>query len=118
MRAVIVEDEPLIGEALAEQVRRAGWEVAGIAADSQHARSLIATALPDLIILDVDLADGPTGPSLARACVRGAAEVVFVTAHEELVAEPEARAFPILRKPFRPEQLLAHLERVEQLKVA
>lgn len=59
-RILIVEDEPLIRENYVQALRKHGYEVQAVA-DRNAAMKLLASRLPDLVILDVCLKDDPEG---------------------------------------------------------
>ena len=53
---LIVDDHPMVRERLTEVIQRyADLRVCGQAEDAIHARQLIATAKPDLVIVDLAL---------------------------------------------------------------
>ena len=54
-RILIVEDDPLIAEDIAESLKEIGYEIAGIAYDSDEAMQMVQTVNPDLTLLDVNL---------------------------------------------------------------
>ncbi len=54
-RVLIVEDDPLIAEDIAESLKEIGYIIAGIAYDADEAMALISTSKPDIAILDVNL---------------------------------------------------------------
>lgn len=64
-RLVVVEDEPLVQDLLAQELSRAGFDVRA-ASSSSSARQLVAEFDPDVILLDVDLGSGPNGIHLAH----------------------------------------------------
>ena len=85
MRVFLVEDADLIRERLIEMLRAVpGVELAGEAASVQPAISLILAARPDVVILDMQLADG-SGLDVLRTLRRDAAEMVVIvlTNHAE-----------------------------------
>lgn len=110
MRVLIAEDEPMIGQHIARILESLGHEVVGIVADSQSGLALIRSFRPDLLLLDVDLEDGPTGPILAEEGAKANADVVFITAHADVAAA--TIEVPVLHKPFRTDDLSDHVEAV------
>jgi CheY-like chemotaxis protein len=103
--ALIVEDEIFVALDLERILIDAGYEVAAIAADSESAMK----AAPEcgFAFVDVNLRDGPTGPTIAR---RIAAEhgikVVFVTANPSQIGDGDG-ALGYIRKPFSERAILA-----------
>jgi CheY-like chemotaxis protein len=64
-RVLVVEDEFLVAIDIEGQLRALDCSVIGLVASMQEARSLIEATRPDLVVLDVALADGRSTP-LAR----------------------------------------------------
>jgi DNA-binding NarL/FixJ family response regulator len=62
---LVVEDEPLLRQLLAERLSVAGFNVAS-AANVAEARKVANDADPDLALIDIDLGDGPNGIDLAK----------------------------------------------------
>ncbi|MGO7419666.1 response regulator, partial [Rhizobium ruizarguesonis] len=85
-RVLIVEDEFLIALDLEATVEGMGMQVAGLANDREQALRL--APLADIAFVDVNLADGPTGPEIGRRLAQehGIA-VVFMTGNPEVVAD-------------------------------
>ncbi|MGH2589696.1 MAG: response regulator [Actinomycetota bacterium] len=65
LRILVVEDEPAISEPLAEGLQREGFD-AEVVATVESAREAFRRDPPDLILLDVMLPDGTTGPRARR----------------------------------------------------
>ncbi len=78
--ALIVEDEIFVALDLERILTDAGYQVAGIAADS---RTAIETAPGcTFAFVDVNLRDGATGPDIARQLAEQfGVKIVFVTAN-------------------------------------
>lgn len=100
-RVLIIEDEFLIALDVAETVEAMGLEVAGLASGRSHALALAQTA--DIAFVDVNLADGRTGPALGRelAEVYGLT-VIYMTANPEEVEAIESGPLGVLTKPVMP----------------
>src|SRR5690606_18347460 len=60
-RALVIEDEPLIAAHLKLQLRQLGHDVVGIAATLTQAIEKALKGRPDIILSDVQLADGSSG---------------------------------------------------------
>ncbi|ARO32839.1 response regulator CheY-like domain-containing protein (plasmid) [Rhizobium sp. NXC14] len=110
-RVLIVEDEFLIALDLGATVEGIGMQVAGLANDREQALRLAPSS--DIAFVDVNLADGPTGPELGRRLAEehGIA-VVFMTGNPETVADGVKGAVGVVQKPVMPwlvEQLLKYL---------
>jgi DNA-binding NtrC family response regulator len=97
MKVLIVEDEGIIAWDLESMVLDNGFEVAGLARTEIEALSLARRA--DIALVDVQLADGPTGPQIARTLIDlYGIEVVFMTGNPEIVAGFEG-AVGVVTKP-------------------
>jgi DNA-binding LytR/AlgR family response regulator len=110
-RVLIVEDEFLIALDLEATVEAMGMQVAGLANDCEQALRL--APLADIAFVDVNLADGPTGPEIGRRLAQehGIA-VVFMTGNPEVVADGVKGAVGVVQKPVMPsvvEQLVKYL---------
>ena len=96
MRVLIVEDEALV--ALELEVLDEGFEVVGSAANAAQAIDLGRRHRPDLALLDLNLADGLTGPRIAKTLVHERlATVVFVTGQTNVLPSDLHGAF--IEKP-------------------
>uniref|UniRef100_B1XVD5 Response regulator receiver protein n=1 Tax=Polynucleobacter necessarius subsp. necessarius (strain STIR1) TaxID=452638 RepID=B1XVD5_POLNS len=114
-RILIIEDEPSIAELIAVNVAHAGYE-SQRALQTDEAILLMASSLPDLIILDWML-PGKSGVQFAkdlRADLRtSATPILMLTAKgEELdkVAGLDAGADDYVTKPFSPKELIARVK--------
>ena len=99
LKVLIVEDERLIAMQLEDDIAEAGHEVVGSAMSSAEAMELAAATRPDLAIVDVHLADGPTGIDVARRLVGPDNVVVFMTANVKRIPDDFAGAAGVLNKP-------------------
>lgn len=97
-RFLIVEDSLLIAMDLEEAIARSGHEVIGIAPDMKVALNYSKEA--DIAFVDVRLADGETGPELARLLVERGLLVIFVTGNPMLVEGRDAGALGVIAKPL------------------
>lgn len=114
MRCVIVDDEPLAVEMLADFVRRTdSLELAGMYTDSVQALCDIRTQNPDLVFLDIQMPD-MNGLELSRMLPEGTM-VVFTTAFKEYAFESyEVDAVDYLLKPIRYQKFLEAVARAEK----
>ncbi|WP_454856199.1 response regulator [Rhizobium binxianense] len=110
-KVLIVEDEFLIALDLEATVEGMGIEVVGLAADKEQALGLGSRA--DVALVDVNLADGATGPEIGRRLAEDyGISVIFMTANPEMVADGIEGAFGVVSKPVMPavvEQLLDYV---------
>ena len=66
LRTLVVEDDPDLAEMLGELLRSQGHQVT-IAPDGTGALACVARSMPDLVVADYNLPDGPDGLELAAA---------------------------------------------------
>jgi CheY-like chemotaxis protein len=103
--ALIVEDEIFVALDLERILTDAGYQVAGIAADSRTALEVAPGCA--FAFVDVNLRDGATGPEIARRIVQDyGVKVVFVTANPSQIAT-DIQALGYTRKPFSEKSILA-----------
>lgn len=105
LRIFVVEDEVLLQMELETYLEDAGHEVAGVAASSREALSAGPAARPDLALVDIHLADGPTGVDVGRAFVEAGIPVVFLTANAARISEDFSGAIGVIGKPYRQQSL-------------
>jgi len=90
IRVLIAEDDPLINQGLADQLRRLGFALAGQAYDGPQAIELAAMEKPGVILMDLQMIDPMTGREDPLAGLKAArvfqehhnAAVILLTAHE------------------------------------
>ena len=106
VRALIVDDEPLLRTHLAHHLAQL-WpelEIAGEARNGREAVDLVVQLRPDVVFLDVHM-PGMNGVEAARL-MGPDVQIVFVTAYEQYaVAAFEQGAIDYLVKPFDAERL-------------
>ncbi len=106
---LIIEDEALTALDLEDLVKSLGHRVCGMARTQKEALALAKRHKPDLILSDIELADGSSGLDAVNEILRSfEAPVIFVTGHSEVLltgAKPEP-AF-LISKPFNEETLKA-----------
>jgi DNA-binding LytR/AlgR family response regulator len=106
VRALIVDDEPLLRTHLAHHLAQL-WpelEIAGEARNGREAVDLVEQLRPDVVFLDVHM-PGMNGVEAARL-MGPDVQIVFVTAYEQYaVAAFEQGAIDYLVKPFDAERL-------------
>ena len=110
-RILIIEDEPIIAMDLETIVEGLGHKVVGVARAGRQAVALAAERKPELIMADIELADGDSGIEVVNEIVTVESRpVVFITAHPRLyLGSVEHRPEPasILAKPFNPDTVRA-----------
>lgn len=96
---LIIEDEIFIAAEMEEVIRDLGHHSAGIADDMESAM-IKASNEVDIALVDVNLADGATGPIIANKLTdEFGIEVIFVTANPAQLGEGVSKAIGALEKP-------------------
>lgn len=121
-KALIAEDEPLLAETLAAELK-AVWPAVDIVARAGDGLSAVEKALallPDVLFLDIRM-PGLTGIDVAQRVAerwpgdRPAPEVVFVTAYDQYAVDAfEHAAVDYLLKPVERSRLERTVERLER----
>ena len=109
-RALIVEDDIIIAMMIADTLQGAGMSDVRVCPGIASALSELARAKPDLLVLDVHLADRDDGWTMAELVMElspAPPVIVFSTASPEKIPARIAGLGAVLEKPFTPEQLLA-----------
>lgn len=96
---LIVEDEFLIAVEMEEVVRDLGHQSVGIADDMQSAMSKASDEV-DVALVDVNLADGASGPLIGEKLAGDfGVEVIFVTANPHQLGKGVDGTLGALEKP-------------------
>jgi len=117
MKAIIIEDERDLAELVAFNLEKEGWKTA-IALDGRSGLELVASELPDLVILDLMLPE-MGGIEVCRALRRhertSAIPIIMVTAKGEEIDRVvgfEVGADDYLVKPFSTRELLLRIKAI------
>lgn len=115
MRVLIVDDEALAREILAEHLAQiSGVEIAGQAANGFEAVKLAEELAPDLMFLDIQMPKLSGFEVLELLGARPPA-VIFTTAHDEYALRAfEVHAVDYLLKPVEPVRLAEAVQRAVQ----
>lgn len=107
-KVMIIEDETIIAMDLKGIVQSMGHEVTGVARTHTAAVDLAHDIRPDLILADIQLADGSSGIDAVNELLRdiGDIPVIFITAFPErlLTGDRPEPAF-LISKPYSEEQV-------------
>lgn len=102
-RILVIEDESIIAADLTNIVEQVGHQVIGVGRTHQEALALATETPPDLILADIQLADGSSGIDAVRDILLnfGAIPVIFITAFPErlLTGKRPEPAF-LITKPY------------------
>lgn len=108
-RVLIVEDEILVALDIESALLDLGIEVVGIATDSQTALRYAQEA--DFALVDVNLRDGHTGPSIGRKLAREyGVRVIFVTANPAQLGGGVEGTMGVMTKPFSDRSISATID--------
>jgi CheY-like chemotaxis protein len=108
-RVLIIEDEPMIAVHLEQIVEDMGHDVSAMAMTHSDALARADEVRPELVLADIQLADGSSGLDAVRDILeRFDVPVVFITAFPErlLTGERPEPAF-LVTKPFKVETVVA-----------
>lgn len=111
MRIFCLEDNPLIVFHIEQLIDDAGHVFAG-ALDSFHDLKENFSALNfDGALIDIDLADGRTGPSAAAWLLERGVQTIFVTGQEQIADQHRDVSIAIIGKPISSADFAAKLRR-------
>ena len=115
-RALIIEDEILVALDLENALIEIGIDVVGIAADRSSALQIAACEPVDFALVDVNLRDGQTGPSIGRTlAVEHGVKVIFVTANPAQLGDGVEGAIGVMSKPFSDASISATVQFLSQV---
>ena len=113
-KILVVEDETEIAHLIQLFLRKTGYTVTALAESGEAALQAADRLLPDLVLMDIELAGALDGVETAELLHhRFSVPVVFLTGLSDdatLRRSRSADAFGYLLKPFRAEQLTAAIE--------
>jgi signal transduction histidine kinase len=111
---LVVEDERIVANDIAESLRKMGYDVVGTAASSEECLRKAAENPPDLVLMDIRIEGDLDGIETAkRLRTRFGVPVIYLTAYadEETVARAcEAEPHGYILKPFRAGELRSMIE--------
>ena len=110
-RILVVEDEWLIADGIAQDLEAAGYAIAGPVASVTRALQLIREEPVDAALLDVNL-NGEKSFAVADELVTRGIPFAFSTGFSRTVIPPKHCDRPMLGKPVGPEQLLAAIAKL------
>jgi CheY-like chemotaxis protein len=111
LKVLIVEDDLMMADFMEELLVDHGYEVSGIARTVEAAIALAQHSKPNLVILDMRLADGGLGTEVAAQLYPpGRPGILYATGNMSQVALTSADGDACLAKPYRSADLLRSLE--------
>jgi DNA-binding response OmpR family regulator len=111
-RALIVEDDPLLAMSLEDALREGGAERVVVCDSVAAAMAELDKLKPDILILDVQLADRGDGWAMAELVHELSPRppaIVFSTGAPERIPAKVAELGAVLAKPYDPQVLIAVL---------
>lgn len=115
-KILIVEDEMIIADMHQDIVEAGGNEVVGIAATSREAVRLFEKHSPDIILMDIYLADETDGiETMEKIRESSQVPVIYVTGNSEEQTRKRAEKTgyaAYLKKPVEPDILTAAIKHV------
>ena len=112
-KILIVEDEFVVANDLAIMLEASGYETLGIAVSAKAALDTIATTIPDLVLLDIQLQGAESGIDLARKLKPLNIAFVYLSANSDQATLQRAKAtepYGFLVKPVRSKDLMVTLD--------
>lgn len=111
---LVVEDETKIRSLLRGYLERAGFSVLTTGSGAE-ALTLVASARPDLIVLDLGLPDVP-GETVAREVRRASATPILIltakTSEEDRIGGLQLGADDYVTKPFSPQEVVLRVQAI------
>lgn len=114
VRILILEDEMIIAEAMAQKLEAMGYEVVGLAISHDEAIELLKEQSPDIALLDIHLNEEKSGIDVAEY-IRSNMSIpfIFITSNTgkgvlELVKRVKPNGY--LVKPYKKEDLFVSIE--------
>jgi CheY-like chemotaxis protein len=100
---LIIEDEPLISMQLEDLVAGLGHTIFGTAATRSQAIEVMGSAVPGLVLADIQLADGSSGlDAVDDILAIASVPVIFITAYpERLLTGDRPEPTYLVTKPFQ-----------------
>lgn len=110
LHILVVEDELLICDMIADALHEAGCEVVGPATSLEKGETLASSENLDGAFLDLNLKGKPS-LSIAEVLTRREVPFAFLTGYDEAAIPETYRQVPILWKPFQVRDLVAFVQR-------
>ncbi|WP_312902370.1 sigma-54-dependent transcriptional regulator [Chryseobacterium taichungense] len=112
-KILIVEDEFIVANDLKLMLKKAGYQVTGIASSVVQARKSIAEKRPDWVLIDIMLKGDLTGIDLAWELRKINLPFLYISANTNqsvLEAVKETQPYGFMVKPFRERDLIVMLD--------
>ncbi|HAD97704.1 MAG TPA: DNA-binding response regulator [Cryomorphaceae bacterium] len=111
---LIVEDEPLIAEDIAETLKEAGYGVSGIAHNANDAIKILRNSSPSLVMLDIRI-DGEIDGLMLAGIIKDQFDLpfMFLTSYTDpatLDKVKQLQPYGFIVKPFDDRELTSNIE--------
>lgn len=113
VRVYIVEDDWLVAKEVSFMLQDLDFQITGTKDNAEEALPEIRSTMPELVLLDIELAGVKTGIDLAGDLQTLGIPFLFLTAQSDVSIIEKAkktRPYAYLVKPVNPENLLAAIE--------
>lgn len=110
MRILYIEDNPLIAFHVEQMIEDLGHVFAGSLDSFDELQKQFASLEMDGALVDIDLADGATGPQAAAWLQERGIPAIFVTGQRQVAAEHGDVSLGTITKPVSSTELAAKLE--------
>jgi CheY-like chemotaxis protein len=115
LRILLVEDSPVVADALKQHLELLGATVAGPAATTAEAREVILGGRPDVALVDFHLR-GENSYTLIAQLRQEGIHVIMLSGSIESPAQALLEGVMMLEKPVREEQMLEHLRPIARIR--
>jgi CheY-like chemotaxis protein len=112
VRVLVAEDEAIVAFDLEETLRSLGCSVRAAVSSGSSLLELVRRERPDVVLLDLGLADGFAVPIAASLRAEGVPFVLTTGYPLGLFDEPALRGAPVVVKPYDAQELARTLARV------
>jgi DNA-binding response OmpR family regulator len=102
---LICEDDAFLAADLSMSVESAGHSVHGVYANARDALAATSGQTPDIAIIDLELADGHTGSSIAQTLQAMGVKVIVLSGHPNVGAGLGTVPHTYASKPVSPEMV-------------
>lgn len=112
-KILIVEDEFIIADTLSRIIKKAGYELSGIANTVKEALEIIDQKQPDFVLIDIQLIGELSGIDLANSLTELNLPFIFISANSNqkiLEAAKKTKPYGFVIKPFRDKDVTVALE--------
>src|SRR3954454_17631816 len=112
VKVLVAEDEAIVAFDLEDTLRALGCSVRSMVATGAGLLDLVRQERPDVVLLDLGLADGFAGPLAAALRAEGVPFLLSTGYPPERFDDPALRDAPVLKKPYEREELTRALARI------